>query len=164
MRGGVLKAERRAAVQAIETLPSYRAWHWERDAFAGPYCSEDICLGHARTSDGLVLILAEDLSPITHCEYREAKSAGVPCYIMLMEPAAATGEVTAFIAAEQSHCITKKFRNLSELRSHITEAVLNYALMAGREKILRTTGKIRQISLRQRLAGVTMRGRAGRRG
>ena len=44
MRGSVLKAEREAAVQAINALFWFRSWSWEHDAAAGPYSSEAVCL------------------------------------------------------------------------------------------------------------------------
>jgi hypothetical protein len=138
MRGGVLSAERAAAVQAVEGSSFATAWYWERDAKAGPYSAEAICLGHARTSDGLVLILARDLTPVTYREYMAAQSAGAPCYILLKESVSRTKEVRRFIDQQRSRAVTVHFGNLSELRTQITDALFNYVVQATRKEILRT--------------------------
>src|SRR5438876_10064041 len=75
MAGGAFKNERPAAARAIESLPEFRAWYWERDARAGPYSSRDLCTKTARTSDGLVLILGDELTPITRDEFVAAYGA-----------------------------------------------------------------------------------------
>lgn len=64
MNGGALKAERRAAVEAIEGISHWHAWAWESSAAAGPYYSERECVAQAGTSDGLVLIVEDEITPI----------------------------------------------------------------------------------------------------
>jgi hypothetical protein len=76
MAGGALKNERAAAVRIIERFESMRAWHWERDAVAGTFYSEEECVGNAATSEALVLILEEELTAVTRKEYLAAKRAG----------------------------------------------------------------------------------------
>jgi hypothetical protein len=70
---GSLDDERAAVVEAISTFPTHRAWAWENDAPAGALHSENECIGYARSSDELVLLLATDLTPITEAEYQAAK-------------------------------------------------------------------------------------------
>src|SRR5881397_2663089 len=72
MRRKPLAAERDAAARAIKSL-RHRPWLWERDARAGPYSSERICIGVAANSDALVLILARHLTPTTRKEYEATR-------------------------------------------------------------------------------------------
>lgn len=97
-RRNVLRAERKAAADAIESTGFARAWYWERDAHAGPYSSERLCVGAAATSDGLVLILARKLTRVTRMEYQAAYGAGVPCFIFFKEGVRRDPDVNAFIA------------------------------------------------------------------
>ena len=101
MRGNRLTRERLAAVDAIETTQMATAWHWERDATAGPYCSRKVCVGHASTSDGLVLILGSRLTSITAAEYHAAKRAGVPRYMFLKDGSRRDKRAKNFIARER---------------------------------------------------------------
>ena len=57
MAGGVYIVERSGCARVVDGTGIARAWYWERDAKSGPYCSEKVCLGHAATADGLILIL-----------------------------------------------------------------------------------------------------------
>lgn len=136
MHGG-LDDERVAVAEAIEGTGFARAWYWERDAYAGPYSSESVCLGHARTSDGLVLLLARELSRVTRLEYEAAREYGVPCYILLKDAVERDEEVLAFIERERAHAITVGFRNISELRTQVTGALVHHAVQSIRRDIVR---------------------------
>jgi hypothetical protein len=68
MRGGVFTIERQGCAEALEGTGMARAWYWERDADAGPYSDLHICLGHAATADGLVLLLGDELTDTTRQE------------------------------------------------------------------------------------------------
>lgn len=65
MRDESLAAERQAVIEAADGFPLARAWAWERDAGVGSYYSEEECIPTAGTSEGRVLILAEDITDIT---------------------------------------------------------------------------------------------------
>lgn len=134
MRGGALQAERRAAADAVEKIPELAAaWFWERDAAAGPYSSEDVCLGQAATSDGLVLIVADELTPITRREFEVARERGVPVYLLIDQRVEMGAELAAFVEAQQSEgLVTKGFRTIGELETHVVEAVTAYAVRAVR--------------------------------
>jgi hypothetical protein len=123
MAGGVLLDERLAAVKAVESNEILRAWYWERDAAAGPYCAETTCVGYAGASDVLVLILAEEISPITRREYEAARRSGIPCLVFVKTNVEHDDETREFISEIQQHSITGKFANLSELRTQITNAL-----------------------------------------
>ena len=68
-----LSKERVAVAAAISELGAHQPWWWERDGIAGEYCSEAMCLGHASTSEFLILILGSTLTEITRKEFFAAK-------------------------------------------------------------------------------------------
>ena len=133
MRGGPLREERVAAAEAVESTQFAHAWYWERDANAGPYSSEGVCVGHARTSDGLILILGRTLTDITRAEFRAAHLAGAPCYIFTQSFANQDKAVRKFVKDNRDDAITAPFGNLSELRTQITGALIQFVVGAGRE-------------------------------
>ncbi|HVE95046.1 MAG TPA: hypothetical protein VNB24_09010 [Acidimicrobiales bacterium] len=132
MRGGALNAERVAAAEAIESTTFHEAWYWERDANAGPYCAEHVCVGHAGTSDGLVLLLADELTPITRKEFEAAEAAGAPCFVLIRDGAQPSQEALDFVREQQGHAITTRFGNDSELRTRVVGALLQNAVSATR--------------------------------
>jgi hypothetical protein len=132
MRGGTLARERVVAMDAIDGAAIHRAWAWERDAHAGPYSSAKVCLGHARTSDALVLLIAEDLTPMTKQEYLAAKAAGVPRFILVKDGVVQSAQVVQFIKREQKKAITKSFSNEAELRTEVRAALRRHAVLQHR--------------------------------
>lgn len=152
MRQRAFGRARKAAVEAIESLEGYKAWCWERDSHAGPYSSEAVCLGQAGASDGLVLLLGDELTGITEQEYRVAKDHGVPCYIMVKSGAKPDGNVKQFVRQEREASVTSRYRNLSELRTTVTGALLEFGRRAHREKMLATR---RKYARRSRPTGFT---------
>lgn len=132
MRTKALEAERVAAAEAVEGSGFHFAWYWERDATAGPYCSEGVCLGHARTSDCLILLLGTDLTPITHKEYLEAKAAGAACFLFVHSGMQLSSHASDFLKKEAEHVIYKKFGSPQELRTVVTQALLQHAVQAAR--------------------------------
>ena len=132
MRSGLLNEERIAAADAVEESGYHFAWYWERDADAGPYSSEGVCLGQARTSDCLILLLATDLTPITQMEYEEAKSAGATCFLFVRSGSELSEEASIFLKREMPSAIYKKFRSPIELRSAIVQGLLRNAVQAAR--------------------------------
>lgn len=134
MRGNVFASERVAAAACIDATAIARAWYWERDADAGPYSSEEVCLGQAATSDGLVLLLGETLTEITRKEYVVARDRHVPCYVFVDQRVAQDAETKNFIDEVRNvdHAITKSFANVSELEGHITSALRRHTVQAVR--------------------------------
>lgn len=144
MRDHSLDRERRAAAQAVAGTQLGYPWRWETDAVAGPYCAEGICLGHARTCDGLVLIVGARLTPITRKEYSAARRSGVPCYVFAKDGVKQQKDLRLFLARVRSlGTVTLQFRSISELRSHIANALLRFAIDAGRKVNLRPRGRRR---------------------
>ena len=52
------------------------------DAPAGAYHSEEECVQYARTSDGLVSLLAGALTRVTRAEYEAARRAGADRFVL----------------------------------------------------------------------------------
>jgi len=136
MAGGVFRGERPATARAIESLPEFRAWFWERDARAGPYSSRDLCIKTARTSDGLVLILGDELTPITRDEFLAAHGAGVPCFIFLDERRKRTPEAEAFVRREWKRAVTQPFGSARELEQRVRLALIEFARNNWRYQLL----------------------------
>jgi hypothetical protein len=132
MRSGLFDDERVAAAAAIEQTGFHFAWYWERDANAGPYSSEAVCLGHARTSDCLILLLATDLTPITRMEYQEAKEAGAACFLLVHSGTELSPEAADFLKREMPHLTYKKFGSATELQSVIVQSLLYHAVQTAR--------------------------------
>jgi hypothetical protein len=142
MRDGSLRAERRAAVRAINAQPWHRAWAWETNATAGPYSARRVCIDNAATSDALVLILADDLTPITKSEYLAAKRAQIPRFILVKAGVLQSDVLARFVSREQARqVITVRFRNLRELETAIHNALRAYAVRSHRVVILKDRGE-----------------------
>ena len=137
MAGGALRDERAAALDAIDTFPLARAWAWERDANAGPYCSERECVAQAGTADGLVLVVDDELTPITRMEFEAARKGGAPVFLMLKQGAHRTPDLQRFIEDVRSFAITVNFASTGELKTQITQALRTWAIRSGRSAMLR---------------------------
>ena len=139
MRGKVLINERQATAKAINETGFAFAWLWENDACTGPYSSEAICLGHARTSEGLVLILAKHLTPVTQKEYEAADNTGVPRYVFLKQGTRHDPQVNRFIKNIRAKATTTgNFNNISELETQVKSALYRYAVDSVRKRIIET--------------------------
>ncbi len=134
MKGRCLGTERLAAIEAIESVSFAEPWCWERNSVAGSVCAEAFCLGHARTSDGLVLIVDDDLTTITRKEYKAAYDRGVRCYILQKDRDVQPSlTVQRFINGERKRgAVTKRFQNVSELRTEVTKSLISHAVDAVR--------------------------------
>ena len=138
MRGGVLADERLAAIEAIDSQPYHRAWAWERDAKAGTYSSERLCLGQAASSDALVLILGVDLTKITAKEYAAARRVGIPRFVLLQDGVIRTEVADKFVTRERKRdVVTVNFANLAEVRTQIRDGLRNHILRTQRRSIVR---------------------------
>jgi hypothetical protein len=137
MRDGSLGAERGAAIKAVERLPFARAWAWERDATAGPYCSKEECVRQAGSSEALILILADEITSITRAEHKAAHDAGAAIFILLKAGAKRNESLKSFIKrARRRAAVTKNFANLGELRTHVEDGLREWTLRAGRSWML----------------------------
>ncbi len=137
MSGGALKAERWAAAEGIEEGLPWRAWTWEESAAAGPYCSEPECVRQAGTSDGLVLILEDEITPVTRSELKAAQDAGVPVFVMLKTGVARDAELERLIKRIRGEGnTTVNFSSPGELKTRVASALRTLALRTWRERML----------------------------
>jgi tetratricopeptide (TPR) repeat protein len=137
MADGALRAERAAAIDAVEAFPLARPWAWEKDAPAGSYYSEEECIRQAGTSDAIVLILEDELTPTTRKEYAAAHAAGTTAIILLRSGVDRDPGLEKFIRRARREAITKSFSSLSELRSAITDSLWTWTVRAGRTALVR---------------------------
>jgi hypothetical protein len=126
MAGGVYVAERSGCADTVDGTGVARAWYWERDANAGPYCSEDVCLGHAATADGLILIVGDEITPITMREYEVAQARGIAIFVFVDQRQVQTADTQTFIRSVRHDSVTKNFGNLSELQTHVLNALSEF--------------------------------------
>ncbi len=122
MVSGQLDGERRAAIATIDGVGFARAWAWERESAGGPSVAED-CVAHAAESDGLVLILAGELTPIARQEYRAARDCGRACYILLKEGFRPSPAMEDFLEREGNSVTVARFGNLAELETRLVDAL-----------------------------------------
>jgi tetratricopeptide (TPR) repeat protein len=136
MSEGSLKHERRAAAKIIRGFPSMDPWLWETHAKAGPFPSEEECVGNAQTSDALVLLLEDELTGITRKEYRAAKRAGAHLIILHRAGAKREPALQRFIEAERkAGAVTLGYGSLSELETRLFEALKEFSVRPVRERI-----------------------------
>lgn len=143
MRDGALKQERKAAADVIASLGFAEPWWWEGNAAAGPYCAKGICLGHARTSDGLVLIIGDELTTMTQEEFQAAQDAGVECFIFVQDGVSRDDETDGFIGEQQQHATTGQWATVEELESQIVRAIHNAVIRSHRVRALERRGRDR---------------------
>lgn len=98
-------------------------WHWERDGYVTEEGYLTVCMHHVHSSDGLVLILGKDLSPNVMAEYAAARAASRPCYVMVKDGCHQDDNLQRFLIQEQRHVTIRRFKNLSELKSHVIDTI-----------------------------------------
>lgn len=136
-----LDAERKAAAEAVDRVSGHKAWWWEQDAGMGVLHSENECIGYARTSTGLILLVAGELSAIVYAEYRAARDGGADRYILIRETDKLPAEVEEFIKEQQStEVVTRNFRNIDELQTHIHQALTRSLVRALNQQVVTRRG------------------------
>lgn len=118
-----LNRERLAVISALEDTSMANTWHWERDGYETDEGYLTVCTKHVHASDGLVLILAKDLSSSVMAEYVSAKAASRPCYVMIKDGCRQDENLQRFLDQEQPYVTIRLFKNLSELKSHVIETI-----------------------------------------
>jgi hypothetical protein len=133
MSGGTYTVERQGCASAVDGTGIARAWYWERDTSAGPYCAEGVCLGQAASADGLILILGDELTQMTRREYEVAREREIPTFVFIDERLALNVEAEEFVRAERAGpAVTKNFTNLSELKTHVVDAIHTFGVQSWR--------------------------------
>jgi hypothetical protein len=121
MRRNALRAEREAAVAAVNEYPGLKAWHWETCGFAAPYPPMDICLQAVRESHMLVLLLSKDITDNTAQEHELAVSLRIPDLIFIKDGGLGK-ETRAYVAKRQAAFLT--FHSTSELKTLVTRSLI----------------------------------------
>jgi hypothetical protein len=130
---GSLDAERKHTAAAIDSLKTHKAWWWEVDAPAGVLHSETECIKFAGTSDGLILLVAGELSAIIYSEFAAAEDALAERYIFIRKNDVIPDEVKDFIARKRHSIVTLNFQNMAELQTHVYQSLNRTAVRAMRE-------------------------------
>jgi len=130
---GSLDAERIRSAEAINSLDAHKPWWWEADAPAGVLHSENECVKFAATSDGLILLIAGDLSRIIYSEYAAAENSDAERYIFIRDESVIPEGVRSFIAEKRNTVVTLNFRNIAELETHIYQSLNRTAVRALRQ-------------------------------
>jgi hypothetical protein len=157
MNGNPLIAEREAAAEAIDGLSFAEAWFWERHHTATPVCAEAICLGHASTSDALVLLLGQDLTYMTKKEFAAAQAEKVPCMVFLAAGVARDENANRFVNSVRKPSVTASFASSSELKTQVADALVNHFVMTARKDQYCQRAAIRSRNRIARLLGQVFR-------
>lgn len=134
MRSGLLSEARVAVAEAIEESGFHDAWFWERDGHAGPFSSRPVCIGHAETSDYLILVLGETLTEITRDEYFAAKAAAAAVFIFVPSECARDANAEEFFQAEAASVIYGKYRSPADLKSRVLSSLQSHIVRILRER------------------------------
>lgn len=132
MAEGALTSEREAAIAAVEEFRPARAWAWEKDAPAGSFYSEEECVERARTSDALVLIVEDELTPVTRKEFEAAEKGTATVIVLARRGVRRNPELTRFINKLRGRTITKEFSDLNELKAEVDLALWEWFVRGGR--------------------------------
>ncbi len=132
MAGGALTSEREAAIAAVEEFRPARAWAWEKDAPAGSFYSEEECVERARTSDALVLIVEDELTPVTRKEFEAAEKGTATVIVLARRGVKRNPDLTRFINNMRGRTITKEFSDLAELKAEVDLALWEWFVRGGR--------------------------------
>lgn len=85
MRNDELKAERVAAVEAVDSISGFCAWHWEKCGPAGPNTPMSTCLAEVEASDAMILLVGVDLTKNTIDEHKFAIKLKIPDFIFVRQ-------------------------------------------------------------------------------
>jgi hypothetical protein len=136
---GELAFERLAAIEAVNSTGIARAWARGLTLDPIDMPDEEECIGRAQLSDALILIIGTDLPPECNNEFSAAYSAGARCVTLLQQGVVRSDAATCFIDAQRTlgHSAVL-FKNVSELRTHITEEIQKHVIRSTRIEYLRT--------------------------
>lgn len=132
MADGALAAERKAAIAAVEEFRPAHAWAWEKDAPAGSFYSEEECIERARTSDALVLIVEDELTPVTQKEFEAAEQGTATVIVLARRGIKRNLKLERFISNARGRAITKEFSDLDELKAEVDLALWEWFVRGGR--------------------------------
>jgi hypothetical protein len=136
MRSGELAKARKAAAAAITETGFHNPWWWEKNGIAGQTCGEAMCLGNARTSDYLILILGTRITDITRREYLAAKEAAATVIIFGPKGCERDQDSKRFFDEEAREATYGEYSSMADLKQRILESLVAGAVRANRERQL----------------------------
>ena len=135
MRSGELKSARKAVAEAVAETGFHQPWWWEKDGVAGEFCAEATCVGNAKTSEYLVLILGSRLTEITRKEYFATKDAGGTVIVFMPHGVKRNRVAQRFFRDEvkASNCAYGEYSSHADLRSRVLDSLKQHFARALRE-------------------------------
>ena len=135
MRSGELKDAREAVAEAVAETGFHQPWWWEQDGVAGEFCAEATCVGNAKTSEYLVLILGSRLTEITRKEYFATKDAGGTVIIFMPRGVKRNRAAQKFFREEvqTSKFAYGEYSSHADLRSRVLDSLKHHFARALRE-------------------------------
>lgn len=122
-----LARERAIVASEINTCGGglFKAWRWEEDGVSG--ASEiNLCKTAASESDGIVLLLANDVSPIVEAEFQAAWKSRALCFVFTKKTRGLTANCRRFVERLAKLKVTPlRFQNESELRSSLQTKLMH---------------------------------------
>lgn len=119
-----MRQERDAAMEAINATSFVTSWAWEHDVPAGDYPYEETCLHFAAKSDGLVLLVDADVSPLCIKEYTAAVSAKKTCQIFIKAGSVLDRAAKLFIDEQRRKGSNPiRFCSLDELKTSLSKSL-----------------------------------------
>jgi hypothetical protein len=143
MRTGELSKERAAVAAAISEMGAHQPWWWENDGIAGEYCAEAMCLGHAGTSEFLILILGTTLTDITRKEFLAAKRASATTIIFGPKRCVRDRKAKKFFKEQGDVSTYGEYASIADLKRRVQDSLYSAMVRAVRENQLNR----REISL-----------------
>ena len=133
MRTGELTKARRATAAAISETGFHNPWWWEKNGIAGQTCAEAICLGNARTSDYLILILGSQITDITRAEFLAAKESSATVIIFGPMGCDRGPEAKKFFDEEAREATYGEYSSMADLKQRIFDSLVAHAVRTKRE-------------------------------
>jgi hypothetical protein len=133
MRSGELSNERAAVAAAISEMGAHRPWWWEKDGVAGEYCAEAMCLGHASTSEFLILILGSTLTDITRKEFLAAKDASATTIIFGPKGCVRDRRAKRFFKEQGDASTYGEYVSIADLKRRVQDSLYSAMVRAVRE-------------------------------
>jgi hypothetical protein len=136
MRSGELSRERAAVAAAISEMGAHQPWWWEKDGIAGEYCAEAMCLGHASTSEFLILILGTTLTDITRMEFLAARHASATTIIFGPKGCVRDRKAKKFFKEQSDVNTYGDYASIADLKRRVQDSLYAAMVRAVRENQL----------------------------
>jgi len=127
-----LRAERRAAIAAINQIAITRSWAFEH-APAAPGPMPDPYLNKVRDCDLFILILSRGVTEPVKSEYRQALYHRKPCFVFFRRGAHQSTELKEFVDELRGQVKYSEYERAEDLASQLREAVADHIIASYRK-------------------------------